>query len=179
MQINISIYIRRPSDVQIEALARLRRNQGTVARGYEARWENSQARQQRSIRAEIVKCPFVSKGLPESPLWHYIRQMQYINRCYSMSSFHLIFGSLLLSERLLQLKSPLIVLVLMHDSSVIFSFQVIKLSLYGKGQTFNICLDSKQHAKQKVIEYLRDPSSLIMDLNPSPVPSTISYNYIK
>lgn len=164
MQINISLYtsIRRPSDEQIEALARLRRNHGTIARGYEARWENSQARQQRSIRAEIVKCPFMSKGLPESPLWHYIRQMQYINRCHSMSSFYLIFGSLLLSERLLRLQSPLIVLdVLMHDSFVIFSFQVIKLSLYGKGQTFNICLDSKQHAKQKVIEYL-----LVADYGP-------------
>lgn len=38
------VYIRRPRDVQIEALARLRRNHGTIARGYEARWENSEAR---------------------------------------------------------------------------------------------------------------------------------------
>lgn len=98
MQINISIYIRRPRDVQIEALARLRRNQGTVARGYEARWENSQARQQRSIRAEIVKCPFVSKGLPESPLslaLHqtdaiYQQMLQYVQFSFNLRKFVII-----------------------------------------------------------------------------------------
>lgn len=147
MQINISLYtsIRRPSDEQIEALARLRRNHGTIARGYEARWENSQVRQQRSIRAEIVKCPFVSKGLPESPLWHYIRQMQYINRSHSMSSFHLIFGSLLISERLLQLKSPLIVHVLMHDSSVINCLFMVKVRLY----TF-VWIQSNKQTRQRL-----------------------------
>lgn len=98
MQINISIYIRRPSDEQIEALARLRRNHGTIARGYEARWENSQARQQRSIRAEIVKCPFVSKGLPESPLsWAlhqtdaiYQQMPQYVQFSFNRRKFVII-----------------------------------------------------------------------------------------
>lgn len=78
--------------MQIEALARLRRNQGIVA----------------DTRGEVVAVnPFRDcemslyiKGLAESPLYKQLqRQMQYLHSCYSMSSFYLIFVSSLLSER--------------------------------------------------------------------------------
>lgn len=170
MQINISIYIRRPSHEQIEALARLRRNHGTIARGYEARWENSQARQQRSIRAEIVKCPFVSKGLPESPLSWALHQTdaiyqqipQYVQFSFNLRKF-VIIGEVASTT------------IFIDCTCTNARFLRNQLSLYGKGQTVYICLDSKQHVKHTVTEYLRDPSSLIMDLNLRPVPSTLSY----